>query len=170
MGACDAQLLWGRVRCPSCGHDDSRVLDSRAAEDGAAVRRRRQCLKCETRFTTYERIDELPVYVMKRSGDKELFDRTKIVAGLEAATKGRPVTPESLVALATEVEDAMRLTGGDVTSSQVGQAVLNRLRKLDEVAYLRFASVYKEFDDAADFKRELTLLDKRTAAKPRKKK
>jgi transcriptional repressor NrdR len=110
------------------------------------------------------------VYVIKRSGDKELFDRAKIVAGLEAATKGRPVTPESLVALATEVEDAMRLTGGDVTSSQVGQAVLNRLRKLDEVAYLRFASVYKEFDDAADFKRELTLLDKRTAAKPRKKK
>ncbi|NDA54185.1 MAG: transcriptional repressor NrdR [Actinobacteria bacterium] len=82
------------MRCPSCGHDDSRVLDSRAAEDGAAVRRRRQCLKCETRFTTYERIDELPVYVMKRSGDKELFDRAKIVAGLEAATKGRPVTPE----------------------------------------------------------------------------
>jgi len=123
----------GARRCPSCGHDDSRVLDSRAAEDGAAVRRRRQCLKCETRFTTYERIDELPVYVIKRSGDKELFDRDKIVAGLEAATKGRPVTPESLVALATEVEDAMRLTGGDVTSSQVGQAVLNRLRKLDEV-------------------------------------
>jgi transcriptional repressor NrdR len=146
------------------------VLDSRATEDGAAVRRRRQCLKCETRFTTYERIDELPVYVIKRSGDKEPFDRTKIVAGLEAAAKGRPVTLEALVALATEVEDAMRLTGGDVTSAQVGQAVLNRLRKLDEVAYLRFASVYKEFDDAQDFKRELTLLDKRTAAKPRKKK
>ncbi|MEY4068735.1 MAG: transcriptional repressor NrdR [Actinobacteria bacterium] len=158
------------MRCPSCGHDDSRVLDSRATEDGAAVRRRRQCLKCETRFTTYERIDELPVYVIKRSGDKEPFDRTKIVAGLEAAAKGRPVTLEALVALATEVEDAMRLTGGDVTSAQVGQAVLNRLRKLDEVAYLRFASVYKEFDDAQDFKRELTLLDKRTAAKPRKKK
>ncbi|NBO34242.1 MAG: transcriptional repressor NrdR, partial [Actinobacteria bacterium] len=155
------------MRCPSCGHDDSRVLDSRATEDGAAVRRRRQCLKCETRFTTYERIDELPVYVIKRSGDKEPFDRTKIVAGLEAAAKGRPVTLEALVALATEVEDAMRLTGGDVTSAQVGQAVLNRLRKLDEVAYLRFASVYKEFDDAQDFKRELTLLDKRTAAKPR---
>ncbi|NBR92939.1 MAG: transcriptional repressor NrdR, partial [Actinobacteria bacterium] len=149
------------MRCPSCGHDDSRVLDSRATEDGAAVRRRRQCLKCETRFTTYERIDELPVYVIKRSGDKEPFDRTKIVAGLEAAAKGRPVTLEALVALATEVEDAMRLTGGDVTSAQVGQAVLNRLRKLDEVAYLRFASVYKEFDDAQDFKRELTLLDKR---------
>ncbi|MEY3978389.1 MAG: transcriptional repressor NrdR [Actinomycetota bacterium] len=146
------------------------MLDSRATEDGAAVRRRRQCLKCETRFTTYERIDELPVYVIKRSGDKEPFDRTKIVAGLEAAAKGRPVTLEALVALATEVEDAMRLTGGDVTSAQVGQAVLNRLRKLDEVAYLRFASVYKEFDDAQDFKRELTLLDKRTAAKPRKKK
>lgn len=158
------------MRCPSCGHDDSRVLDSRAAEDGAAVRRRRQCLSCEVRFTTYERIDELPVYVMKRSGDKEPFDRLKIVSGLEAATKGRPVTAEALVELAEHVEDAMRLSGGDVTSAQVGQAVLTRLRKLDEVAYLRFASVYKGFDEASDFKREITMLEKRTAAKPRKKK
>lgn len=146
------------------------MLDSRGAEDGAAVRRRRQCLECEFRFTTYERIDELPVYVIKRSGDKEPFDRSKIVAGLTAATKGRPVSPDALDTLATDVEDAMRLSGGDVTSAQVGQAVLTRLRKLDEVAYLRFASVYKEFDDASDFKRELTLLEKRTAAKPRKKK
>ena len=146
------------------------MLDSRGAEDGAAVRRRRQCLDCEYRFTTYERIDELPVYVIKRSGDKEPFDRSKIVAGLTAATKGRPVSAEALDTLATDVEDAMRLSGGDVTSAQVGQAVLTRLRKLDEVAYLRFASVYKEFDDASDFKRELTLLEKRTAAKPRKKK
>ncbi|MFM7308011.1 MAG: ATP cone domain-containing protein, partial [Actinomycetota bacterium] len=106
------------MRCPSCGHDDSRVLDSRATEDGAAVRRRRQCLSCETRFTTYERIDELPVYVIKRSGDKEPFDRQKIVSGLEAATKGRPVTAEALVELAEQVEDAMRLAGGDVTSAQ----------------------------------------------------
>ncbi|MFM8265536.1 MAG: transcriptional regulator NrdR [Acidimicrobiia bacterium] len=158
------------MRCPSCGHDDSRVLDSRSAEEGSAVRRRRECLKCDTRFTTYERIDELPVYVLKRSGDKEPFDRTKIVAGLEAATKGRPVPAEALAELAVQVEDAMRLTGGDVTSAQVGQAVLTRLRKLDEVAYLRFASVYKEFDDAADFRREITMLEKRTAAKPRKKK
>lgn len=160
----------GNVRCPDCGHDDSRVLDSRAAEDGGAVRRRRECLKCDYRFTTYERIDELPVYVMKRSGDKEPFDRLKIVAGLESATKGRPVSLEDLGELATQVEDAMRLTGGDVTSAQVGQAVLERLRKLDEVAYLRFASVYKGFDEASDFKREITLLEKRTAAKPRKKK
>ena len=134
------------------------------------MRRRRECLKCDTRFTTYERIDELPVYVLKRSGDKEPFDRTKIVAGLEAATKGRPVTAEALAELAVQVEDAMRLTGGDVTSAQVGQAVLTRLHKLDEVAYLRFASVYKEFDDASDFRREITMLEKRTAAKPRKKK
>ena len=134
------------------------------------MRRRRECLKCETRFTTYERIDELPLYVLKRSGDKEPFERAKIVSGLEAATKGRPVTPEQLVELAVQVEDAMRLTGGDVTSAQVGQAVLTRLRKLDEVAYLRFASVYKEFDDTADFRREITMLEKRTTAKPRKKK
>lgn len=134
------------------------------------MRRRRECLSCDTRFTTYERIDELPLYVLKRSGDKEPFDRAKIVAGLGAATKGRPVTAEALEELAVQVEDTMRLTGGDVTSAQVGQAVLTRLRKLDEVAYLRFASVYKEFDDAADFRREITMLEKRTAAKPRKKK
>ena len=110
------------------------------------------------------------MYVLKRSGDKEPFDRQKIVSGLEAATKGRPVTAEALIELAEQVEDAMRLSGGDVTSSQIGQAVLTRLRKLDEVAYLRFASVYKEFDEASDFKREITMLEKRTAAKPRKKK
>ena len=107
---------------------------------------------------------------MKRSGDKEPFDRLKIVAGLGSATKGRPVSVQDLDDLATSVEDAMRLTGGDVTSAQVGQAVLERLRKLDEVAYLRFASVYKGFDEASDFQREITLLEKRTAAKPRKKK
>lgn len=146
------------------------MLDSRSAEDGTAVRRRRQCLECETRFTTYERIDELPVYVIKRSGDKEPFDRSKIIGGLVSAAKGRPVTTEALEELAVNVEDAMRITGGDVTSAQVGQAVLARLRALDEVAYLRFASVYKGFDDVSDFKRELTLLDKRTAAKPRRKK
>jgi Anaerobic dehydrogenases, typically selenocysteine-containing len=123
------------------------------------VRRRRQCHKCDTRFTTYERIDELPVYVMKRSGDKEPFDRLKIVAGLGSATKGRPISAQDLDDLATTVEDAMRLTGGDVTSAQVGQAVLERLRKLDEVAYLRFASVYKGFDEASDFQREITLLE-----------
>lgn len=110
------------------------------------------------------------MYVLKRSGDKEPFERQKIVSGLEAATKGRPVTAEALVELAEQVEDAMRLSGGDVTSAQVGQAVLTRLRKLDEVAYLRFASVYKDFDEASDFKREITMLEKRTAAKPRKKK
>ena len=110
------------------------------------------------------------MYVIKRSGDKEPFDRQKIVVGLIASSKGRPVTPEALTELAEQVEDAMRLTGGDVTSAQVGQAVLARLRKLDEVAYLRFASVYKEFDEASDFKREITMLEKRTAAKPRKKK
>lgn len=132
------------------------------------MRRRRQCLACEVRFTTYERIDELPVYVIKRSGDKEPFDRQKIVVGLAAATKGRPVDHAALIELAAQVEDAMRLTGGDVTSAQVGQAVLAKLRTLDEVAYLRFASVYKEFDEASDFKREITMLEKRTAAKPRK--
>ncbi|HEX9258259.1 MAG TPA: transcriptional regulator NrdR [Acidimicrobiales bacterium] len=153
------------MRCPVCRADDTKVIDSRAAEDGAAIRRRRLCTACNERFTTYERMEEVPLVVVKRSGDREPFDRDKVVVGVRAAAKGRPVTDEQLDALAVEVEDAMRLEGPEVTSAQVGLAVLDALRDLDEVAYLRFASVYKEFDEAADFQRELTLLAKGTAPK-----
>lgn len=125
------------------------------------MRRRRSCLDCGHRFTTYERLEEMPLYVVKRSGEKELFDRQKIITGLQAAAKGRPVEEATLVAIAERIEDDMRLVGGDVTSNQVGHAVLDELRKLDEVTYMRFASVYKNFDAAADFRRELALLDKR---------
>ena len=154
-----------RVRCPACTHDDTRVIDSRATDDGAAIRRRRECANCRYRFTTYERIDEVPLVVAKRSGDREPFVRAKVVAGLQAAAKGRPVTVEQLEALAVEVEDELRLKGSEVASAQVGLAVLERLRRLDEVAYLRFASVYKNFDAAADFQRELALLGKDSAPK-----
>jgi transcriptional repressor NrdR len=155
------------VRCPACKADDTKVVDSRAAEDGAAIRRRRLCLSCSHRFTTYERLEEVALVVVKRSGQREPFDRGKVVAGIQAAAKGRPVTADRLDALATEVEDAMRLDGPEVTSEQVGLAVLEALRDLDEVAYMRFASVYNDFDDAADFQRELTLLAKGTAPKQR---
>jgi transcriptional repressor NrdR len=155
------------MRCPACRAEDTKVVDSRTAADGAAIRRRRLCLACGHRFTTSERMEEVPLVVVKRSGQREPFDRAKVVAGVQAAAKGRPVGPDDLDALATDVEDAMRLDGPEVTSAHVGVAVLDALRHLDEVAYLRFASVYKGFDGAADFERELTLLAKGTPPKRR---
>jgi transcriptional repressor NrdR len=152
------------MRCPVCSVDDSKVVDSRAAEDGAAIRRRRECLVCHHRFTTYERVEEVPVVVVKRSGGREPFDRTKIIRGVRLAATGRPVSPAQLEQLAEDVEDAMRAAGGEVSTEQVGLAVLEHLRDLDHVAYLRFASVYKDFDDPADFQREAKLL-KATAPK-----
>ncbi len=153
------------VRCPSCLFDDTKVIDSRVSEEGAAIRRRRSCTQCAHRFTTYERLEEVILNVIKRNGSKEPFDRSKVIAGLQAAVKGRPVTEESLLAVAEHVEDNLRLVGGDVTSTQIGHEVLDQLRALDEVAYLRFASVYKNFDDAADFRRELALLEKHATTK-----
>lgn len=135
-------------------------MESRDTADGTAIRRRRECLSCRTRFTTYERVDHAPLTVLKSSGDREPFDRGKVVAGLAAATKGRSVSDSTLTQMATRVEDAVRVTGQEVTSAVIGLAVLEELRIVDEVAYLRFASVYKDFDAAADFHRELELLQK----------
>jgi transcriptional repressor NrdR len=148
------------VHCPSCHADDTKVVDSRLAADGAAIRRRRECLSCQYRFTTYERVEELPLMVAKSDGGVEPFDRTKIVHGIRAATKGRGVDEAAILELASAVEDEVRLDGVEVTSSRIGLAVLDRLRHVDEVAYLRFASVYKNFDAAADFQSELELLSK----------
>lgn len=153
------------MRCPSCGSIDDKVVDSRTAEDGIAIRRRRECLNCSRRFTTFERVEEMPLVVLKRSGHRAPFERTKIVDGLRAATKNRPVTADQLEALAAEVEEALRLEGPELTSQQIGVAVLERLRALDHVAYLRFASVYKGFEDAGDFEREVGLLTKSTEPK-----
>ena len=143
------------------------MVDSRTADDGAAIRRRRECLSCGRRFTTYERLDEAPLVVVKRSGQREPFRRAKVVAGLRAAAKNRPVVEDHLDALAGEVEETLRLDGPVLTSQQVGLAVLDRLRVLDEVAYLRFASVYKGFEEVGDFVRELGLLTKSTEPKRR---
>jgi transcriptional repressor NrdR len=140
------------------------VVDSRVAEDGAAIRRRRECIGCGNRFTTFERIDEVPLMVIKRSGLRQPFDRGKVVDGLRAATKNRPVSEDQLDVMAAEVEDELR-EGADPTTEQVGLAVLDRLREVDEVAYLRFASVYKGFEGADDFRREVGLLTKTTAPK-----
>jgi len=148
------------VYCPVCRAEDSKVVDSRLAEEGAATRRRRQCTSCSHRFTTYERVDHAPLTVVKSTGHCEPFDRAKVIAGLAAATKGRGVDAATLEQMATRVEDVVRLEGGEVASATVGLTVLDELRRVDDVSYLRFASVYKHFDAAADFHRELELLEK----------
>jgi transcriptional repressor NrdR len=154
------------VRCPACSSLDDRVIDSRTSDDGGTIRRRRECAGCRRRFTTYERIEEVPVVIVKRSGEREPFDRMKIVVGLRSAAKSRPLSDDQLEAIAADVDDQVRLAGaGDVPSERIGLLVLDHLRELDHVAYMRFASVYKGFDDAADFEREITLLTKETAPK-----
>ncbi|MGD0320563.1 MAG: transcriptional regulator NrdR [Acidimicrobiales bacterium] len=155
------------VQCPWCRGLDDKVVDSRLAEDGAAIRRRRECLSCGRRFTTYERLEEAPLWVEKRSGQREPFDRSKLVAGMRAATKNRPVTDVALEELAQQVEESLRGQGAVVASQQIGVAVLERLREVDDVAYLRFASVYKGFEDVGDFQREVGLLTKTTEPKRR---
>jgi transcriptional repressor NrdR len=155
------------VRCPLCSSLDDKVVDSRLGDDGSAIRRRRECLQCGRRFTTYERVEELPLTVVKRSGLRQPFDRDKIVAGVRAAAKNRPISQSQMVTLAAEVEEGLRLDGPDVTTQHVGRAVLDQLRALDEVAYLRFASVYKGFADVGDFEREVGLLTKSTEPKRR---
>lgn len=154
--------MWD-MHCPVCRHDDTKVIDSRPADEGAAIRRRRSCPECAYRFTTYERLEGAPLMVLKRSGQRQPFDRAKVADGIRSACKGRPVPEDMVEELAEAVEDDVRLeaaAGNDITSSVVGHAVLERLRTVDEVAYMRFASVYKNFDDAADFRRELALLKK----------
>ena len=154
------------MRCPTCASFDDKVVDSRTTDDGTAIRRRRECLACGRRFTTFERLEEVPLVVVKRSGDRTPFDRTKIESGVQAAAKGRPVSDDAIVGLATAIEDAARLQGNEISSEFIGLGVLERLRELDQVAYVRFASVYKDFDDPADFQREVGLL-KSTAPKRR---
>lgn len=143
------------------------MVDSRLADDAAAIRRRRECLNCGRRFTTFERVEEVPLWVVKRSGQREPFDRVKLVAGVRAACKNRPVTDAKLEELAVQVEDALRAGSREPSSQQVGVAVLEQLKVLDDVAYLRFASVYKGFEDAGDFQREVGLLIKTTEPKQR---
>jgi transcriptional repressor NrdR len=155
------------MRCPYCREVDDKVIDSRVADDGAAIRRRRECLGCGRRFTTYERLEEVPLLVAKRSGIREPFDRAKIAAGIARAAKNRPVDATTVDAIVVEVEEELReRAGGEVTSEHVGLAVLERLRSVDPVASVRFASVYKGFEDLSDFEAELGMLQKTTAPKP----
>jgi transcriptional repressor NrdR len=154
------------MRCPYCSNEEDKVVDSRMAEEGRSIRRRRECLECGRRFTTFERIEEVPLLVAKRNGVEEPFDRSKIISGLEAATKNRPVSPAEIEAITDDVEEAMRVDGRrPVPSAEIGREVLERLRHVDEVAYLRFASVYKDFQELDDFEKELGLLLKKSAPK-----
>jgi transcriptional repressor NrdR len=142
--------------CPYCRHTDSRVIDSRTADDGAAIRRRRACPACGRRFTTQETVI---LTVGKRSGVTEPFNRDKIVSGVRRACQGRPVSEHQLALLAQQVEDSIRSRGsGEIPSHEVGLAILGPLRELDEVAYLRFASVYRGFESVADFEDEIAAL------------
>ena len=144
------------MHCPYCRHTDTKVLDSRVADDGGAIRRRRTCSACDRRFTT---VEKMQLTVLKRSGATEPFDRDKAIAGVRKACKGRPVTAAQLACLGQEVEDALRLTGqAEFDANEVGLAILAPLRALDEVAYLRFASVYRAFDSAKDFEDEIAML------------
>ena len=144
------------MRCPYCREAESRVLDSRTADDGAAIRRRRECQSCGRRFTTAE---TAMLSVLKRSGASEAFSRAKVISGVRKACQGRPVSDDELALLAQRVEDAVRATGAaEVPAGEVGVAILGPLRELDEVAYLRFASVYRSFTSAADFEREIEAL------------
>ena len=155
------------MRCPFCAADDDRVVDSRLAEDGVAIRRRRECAACNQRYTTFERIEEAPLFVVKRSGDREPFNRTKILLGVRAACKNRPVDEEIMESVVTTVDESMRLLNRDVTSEEIGMATLEGLIDVDDVAYVRFASVYKGFEDTEDFAREIGMLVKTTAPKLR---
>jgi len=150
------------VRCPFCHNADSRVIDSREADEGATTRRRRSCPNCNRRFTT---VEEAVLAVVKRSGVSEPFNRSKVVAGVRRACQGRPVDEDQLQLLAQQVEDTIRASGAaEVPSHEVGLAILKPLRELDEVAYLRFASVYRSFTSVADFEKEIAELRARQTA------
>ncbi|MFT5223208.1 MAG: transcriptional repressor NrdR [Glaciecola sp.] len=153
------------MRCPSCEGDDDKVIDSRPAEDGQAIRRRRVCAHCATRFTTYERVEAAALYVRKRSGTVSVFRREKVLDGMLRAANGR-IPVERLELAAIDVERSVRTLGtAEVTTEEVGIAVLQELRDLDTVTYMRFASVYKDFQQPEDFERELSSL--RKAAPPK---
>lgn len=144
------------MRCPYCNHIDSKVVDSRSSKDGEAIRRRRECLSCERRYTTYERIEEVAQMVVKKDGSRETFDRWKIKSGILKAIEKRPVTLDQVEAIVDEVE--RKLFGSsehEVTTTQLGEEVMSKLKSIDEVAYVRFASVYRQFKDLNEFMEEL---------------
>lgn len=154
------------MRCRSCDAEDTRVVDSRAAEEGKAIRRRRACGACGVRFTTFERFEHAELSVIKRNGRKVEFDRSSIARGIATAAKGGVLDAEAIDSLVDLVEDEVRMLGDIVTSEDIGKTVLQHLRGLDEVTALRFASVYKGFRGVEDFEREMSLIKRDQAPAP----
>ncbi len=149
------------MKCPFCSFEETKVVDSRVTDSGDAIRRRRECLKCAQRFTTYERLEEMPLTVIKKNGEREIFDRTKLLNGLIRATVKREIPRQQLDDLVTDIETDLRNQFKyEVNARKIGEMVLKRLRKIDKVAYVRFASVYREFKDETDFAAELARLQK----------
>lgn len=150
------------MKCPFCGCEDSRVIDSRSVEEGASIRRRRECPRCGRRFTTYEKYEQIPLLVIKRDGRREMFDSKKILAGLLRAFEKRPFTYEQIQSLTAQIENEIRASGeNEVKSTKIGEVVMARLEKIDQIAYVRFASVYRQFADVNSFMQEIqNMLDK----------
>jgi len=147
------------VKCPFCAHEETKVVDSRTTETGDAIRRRRECLSCAKRYTTYERTEEAPLAIVKKNGEREPFDRAKLLGGLSRATVKRHVSQATLDELVAEIESDMRNQFKyEISSQELGEMVLRKLKKIDKVAYVRFASVYREFSDLDDFAAELSKL------------
>lgn len=161
------------MRCPFCGHIEDKVVDSREAKDGDSIRRRRECLDCGRRFTSYERIDEIPYMVVKKDGKRETFERSKILAGLLRACEKRPISVTQLESIVDEVEKSVQDSPDrELSTSEIGKVIMHRLKQLDKVAYVRFASVYLEFEDVSAFMAELKDLVRareRTPVKKQKK-
>lgn len=144
------------MRCPFCAHIEDKVVDSREAKDGDSIRRRRECLSCGRRFTSYERIDEIPYMVVKKGGQRELFERNKVLAGLLRACEKRPISMGQLEAIVDDIEKSVQdSTDRELATSEIGKLIMSRLKSLDKVAYVRFASVYLEFEDVSEFMTEL---------------
>ena len=147
------------MKCPYCAHLESKVVDSRPADEGASIRRRRECLACHKRFTTYETMESLPLMVVKKDGSRQSFDRNKVLGGLIRACEKRPVPYSALESMANEIEQVLQnKMEREVSSAEIGELVMERLKKLDEVAYVRFASVYRQFKDINTFMHELNKL------------
>lgn len=144
------------MKCPFCGHDEDRVIDSRPAEDGAAIRRRRECVRCSARFTTYEKVESLPFLVVKKDGTREPFNQDKMLSGLLKACEKRPVSNEQLQEVLTYVESHIQgAVNREISSQEIGELVMSKLKDIDEVSYVRFASVYRQFKDVNSFLEEL---------------
>ena len=147
------------MRCPFCSHPESKVIDSRPAEEGASIRRRRECLACRKRFTTYETMECLPLVVVKKDGSRQSFDRNKVMAGLIRACEKRPVPYSTLESMVGEIEQVLQnQMEREISSAQIGELVMERLKKIDDVSYVRFASVYRQFKDINTFISELSKL------------